>query len=40
MKPNRHKPLDGALPLLAQLGLSGVGLNNVIALSGTSRGSR
>jgi TetR/AcrR family transcriptional regulator, lmrAB and yxaGH operons repressor len=39
MNPNRQKVLDTALQLLAQSGLSGAGLNDVIALSGTSRGS-
>lgn len=39
MNPNRQKVLDAALKLLAQSGLSGAGLNDVIALSGASRGS-
>jgi TetR/AcrR family transcriptional regulator, lmrAB and yxaGH operons repressor len=39
MNPNRQKVLDAALQLLAQSGLSGAGLNDVIALSGASRGS-
>ncbi|WP_395670143.1 TetR family transcriptional regulator C-terminal domain-containing protein [Rhodoferax sp.] len=39
MNPNRQKVLDATLQLLAQSGLSGAGLNDVIALSGASRGS-
>jgi TetR/AcrR family transcriptional repressor of lmrAB and yxaGH operons len=39
MNANRQKVLDATLQLLAQSGLSGAGLNDVIALSGTSRGS-
>ena len=39
MNLNRQKVLDATLQLLAKSGLSGAGLNDVIALSGTSRGS-
>lgn len=39
MNPNRQNILDATLQLLAQSGLSGAGLNDVIALSGASRGS-
>jgi TetR/AcrR family transcriptional repressor of lmrAB and yxaGH operons len=39
MNPNRQKVLDATLQLLAESGLSGAGLNDVIALSGASRGS-
>jgi TetR/AcrR family transcriptional regulator, lmrAB and yxaGH operons repressor len=39
MNPNRQKVLDATLQLLAQSGLSGAGLNDVIAHSGAARGS-
>ncbi|WP_395669684.1 TetR/AcrR family transcriptional regulator [Rhodoferax sp.] len=39
MNANRQKVLDATVQLLSQSGLSGAGLNDVIALSGASRGS-
>lgn len=39
MHANRQKVLDAAVDLLSRSGLSGAGLNDLIALSGTPRGS-